>query len=163
MSNRAGVNRFLIASLSTEAIQVNDDFEFDAPESTTGGPPEVEIPLEASTVGVQFVTRSNSPSLAIGFQITVNNKPVHTRRFRRPITLSSDCCAEIRLMQVMGFPANDTKQSTQLSGNIGCQSLCACPACGQQRKDFGNWNVLLYEMYRKGEIEAGRSGAPNLI
>ena len=61
-----GQNRFLNASLSAGMFQVNDDFEFDAPESTSGGPLEVEIPLEASTVCVQFVTRSNRQSLAIG-------------------------------------------------------------------------------------------------
>ena len=141
---------------------MNDDFEFDAPESTTGGPPEVEIPLEASTVCVQFVTRSNRPSLAIGLRFTVDDKPVYTQQFKRPITLPSDRCAEVRLMQVMGFPANDGKQSNQLSGNIGCQSICACPGCGQQQKFFGNWNVLLYDMFCKGKIEAGRQSKRNL-
>ena len=56
----------------------------------------------------------------------------------------------------MGFPANDGKQSNQLSGNLGCQSLCPCPGCGQPRKALGNWNVKLWEMYRKTKQEAGR-------
>jgi len=56
----------------------------------------------------------------------------------------------------MGFPANDGKQSNQLSGNLGCQNLVPCPRCGQQRKHLGNWNVQLWEMYRKTEQEAER-------
>ncbi|EJK72935.1 hypothetical protein THAOC_05483, partial [Thalassiosira oceanica] len=131
-------NRFFDASLSEESIQMSDDFQFDLPQSTSGGPPEVEIALTQGAI--EFKPVMSGESSATGLQFIVDEKPVYTQRFRQPIDLSSDSKPKIRCEQVMGFNACDGKQVNQQSGNLGCQSICACTACMQQRINFGNWN-----------------------
>ena len=65
--------------------------------------------------------------------------------------------ARVHIQQVMGFPAHDGKQYSQLSGNIGCSSLFPCPGCGRERKDFDLYNVILWKRYRDREVQAGRN------
>jgi len=53
-------NRFFDATLSDELIRMSDDFQFDLPQSTSGGPPEVEIPLDTEAILFKLVMSDKS-------------------------------------------------------------------------------------------------------
>ena len=126
-------NRQIEANLSDESVEAGAAFQFNPPESSNGGPPEVSIPLDAVSVDFKFITKAGDRSIAVGLQFLVGGTPVHSLRFRKPITLSTGCDVKVLIQQVMGFGSNDGKQGNQVMGGIGCQSKYCCPGCGQPR------------------------------
>ena len=125
------------------------------------GPPAVEIPVGKSLTYrfvVKHVEEEDDAMLVVGVQFVVDGRVALTQKFRRPLKLVATDAGLIRVAawQVIGFPANDGKQTCILVGNISNSGICACPSCMCQRHNFGLWPERLKELYeqRHGEVAA---------
>ena len=125
--------------------------KFNDDHAPTGVPSEVQIPLEVEKICAQLVVKAGDASTGLGVQFLVDDRPVHTQPMRAPLKLKDGSINGVKtvLQQVLGFPANDGKQTGLLSGISTCSCLCVCTGCTVERENFGNMSECLWKLWMK--------------
>jgi len=114
--------------LDNNSMLNESDVVFDNSTSENGGPPKVCIQKDEETAFVQLVRSKDDSTAAVGVQIRVGTRVVHTQKFRRQIIVADNKLSEVsaELTQVKGYSCCDGKQDSILSGDISPASICAC-------------------------------------
>ena len=139
----------------TTSMINESDVVFSNSTSENGGPPEVCIQKNEETAFVRLVQSKDDSNAAVGVQIRVGTRVVHTQKFRRQVIIPDNKLSEVtaELTQVKGYSCCDGKQDSILSGDIHSASICACTSCVCERERFGIMSERLWKRKQSQGVE----------
>jgi len=145
------------------------DIEFDDKVSASGGPPEIDMPVDLQSMLVRLVTSKDNEKIVVGVELKIGGDVKLRQKLREPLKLPDNLDTSVNgdiklsLQQVIGIPANDGKQQNIIAGicSNSCLSPCAC--CTTLKANFKQMTKRLWDRMKDRGLVTGDYPYPDDI